>query len=56
MLDTRQWPGTIAEYAEHLLFTTDTLLSDPQALLPRVLGRRDGRMMTAPATRSVPDP
>jgi hypothetical protein len=30
MLDTRQWPGSITEYADQLLALTETLLSDPR--------------------------
>lgn len=56
MLDTRQWPGTIAEYAEQLLATTDTLLSDPRHFFRAYSAAEIGRMMTAPATRSVPAP
>lgn len=56
MLDTRQWPGTIAEYAEQLLAMTDTLLSDPRHFFRAYSAAEIGRMMTAPATRSVPAP
>lgn len=56
MLDTRQWPGTIAEYAEQLLTTTDTLLSDPRHFFRSYSAAEIGRMMTVPATRSVPAP
>ncbi|MEV2194378.1 hypothetical protein AB0I02_25825 [Streptomyces phaeochromogenes] len=56
MLDTRQWPGTIAEYAEQLLAMTDTLLSDPRHFFRSYSAAEISRMMTAPATRSVPAP
>ncbi|UXY33050.1 hypothetical protein [Streptomyces sp. HUAS TT20] len=54
MLDTRQWPGTVAEYADRLLTMTDTLLSDPRHFFRSYSAAEIGRMMTAPATRSVP--
>ena len=54
MLDTRQWPGTVAEYADQLLTMTDTLLSDPRHFFRSYSAAEIGRMMTAPATRSVP--
>ncbi|MEV7680952.1 hypothetical protein AB0O64_20740 [Streptomyces sp. NPDC088341] len=56
MLDTRQWPGTIAEYAEQLLVMTDILLSDPRHFFRSYSAAEIGRMMTAPAPRSVPAP
>ncbi|WP_369391801.1 hypothetical protein AB5J72_32460 [Streptomyces sp. CG1] len=56
LLDTRQWPGTIAEYAEQLLAMIDTLLSDPRHFFRSYSAAEIGRMMTAPATRSVPAP
>ncbi|MDW4907553.1 hypothetical protein RB628_19925 [Streptomyces sp. ADMS] len=56
MLDTRRWPGTVAEYAEQLLCMTDTLLSDPRHFFRSYSAAEVGRMMTAPAFRSVPAP
>ncbi|MEV4969922.1 hypothetical protein [Streptomyces scopuliridis] len=56
MLDTRKWPGTIAEYAEQLLSLTDTLLSDPRHFFRSYSAAEIGRMMTAPAPRSIPAP
>ena len=56
MLDTRQWPGTISEYAEQLLAMTDTLLSDPRHFFRSYSAAEISRMMTAPAPRSVPAP
>ncbi|MGW4730783.1 hypothetical protein ACWEQC_16745 [Streptomyces shenzhenensis] len=56
MLDTRQWQGTIAEYAEQLLSLTDTLLSDPRHFFRSYSAAEIGRMMTAPVTRSIPAP
>ncbi|MGN5380151.1 hypothetical protein ACQ4WX_32025 [Streptomyces lasalocidi] len=56
MLDTRQWPGTITDYAEQLLAMTDTLLSDPRHFFRAYSAAEIGRMMTAPATRSIPAP
>ncbi|MEH0418593.1 hypothetical protein [Streptomyces sp. B21-083] len=48
-------PGTIAEY-EQLLAMTDTLLSDPRQFFRSYSAAKIGRMMTAPARRSVPAP
>ncbi|MGW3566840.1 hypothetical protein ACWDSL_23705 [Streptomyces sp. NPDC000941] len=56
MLDTRQWPGTITDHAEQLLAMTDTLLSDPRHFFRAYSATEIGRMMTAPATRSVHAP
>ncbi|MFD5661119.1 hypothetical protein [Streptomyces hirsutus] len=56
MLDTRQWPGTIAEYAEQLLAMADTLLSDPRHFFRSYSAAEINRMMTALAPRSVPAP
>ena len=56
MLDTRQWPGTVAEYAEQLLAMAGTLLSDPRHFFRSYSAAEIVRMMTAPATRSVPAP
>ncbi|MFD4971542.1 hypothetical protein [Streptomyces sp. NPDC058424] len=56
MLDAREWPGTIAEYAEQLPAMTDTLLSDPRHFFRSYSAIEISRMMTAPATRSVPAP
>ncbi|MFE4539561.1 hypothetical protein ACFRKB_31620 [Streptomyces scopuliridis] len=56
MLDTRQWPGTIAEYAQQLLAMTDTLLSDPRHFFRSYSAAEMGRMMTAPVPRSIPAP
>ncbi|MFS4093332.1 hypothetical protein [Streptomyces sp. AF1A] len=56
MLDTQDWPGTIAEYTERLLAMTDTLLSDPRHFFRSYSAAEIGRMMTAPATRSIPVP
>ncbi|RYJ24454.1 hypothetical protein CU044_4365 [Streptomyces sp. L-9-10] len=56
MLDTRQWPGTIAEFAEQLLTLTDTLLSNPRHFFRSYSASEIGRIMTAPTTRSIPAP
>ncbi|MGW5214215.1 hypothetical protein ACWEQO_24170 [Streptomyces sp. NPDC004051] len=56
MLDTRLWPGTIAEYAEQLLAMTDILLSAPRHFFRSYSAAEIGRMVTEPATRSVPAP
>ncbi|MFJ4515584.1 hypothetical protein [Streptomyces sp. NPDC088816] len=56
MLDTRQWPGTVTEYADQLLTMTEILLSDPRHFFRSYSAAEIGRMMTAPATRSIPAP
>ncbi|MGW6058972.1 hypothetical protein [Streptomyces sp. NPDC055189] len=53
MHDTRQWPGTIAEYAEQLLAMTDTLLSEPRHFFRSYSASEISRMMPAPAARSI---
>lgn len=54
MLDTRQWPGSIPEYAEQLLALTATLLSDPRHFFRSYSAAEIGRLITSPAPRSVP--
>ncbi|MFE3774852.1 hypothetical protein [Streptomyces sp. NPDC059122] len=54
MLDTRQWPGSLPEYADHLLALTETLLSDPRHFFRSYSAAEIGRLMTTPAPRSVP--
>ncbi|MFD9905691.1 hypothetical protein [Streptomyces sp. NPDC059063] len=56
MLDTRQWPGSLPEYAKQLLDLTETLLSDPRHFFRSYSAAEIGRMMTTPAPRSVPAP
>ncbi|AGP55071.1 hypothetical protein M271_17550 [Streptomyces rapamycinicus NRRL 5491] len=56
MLDTRKWPGTTTEYAEQLLCLADTLLSDPRHFFRSYSAAEIGRLITTPATRSVPAP
>ncbi|GAB2783058.1 hypothetical protein [Streptomyces daliensis] len=56
MLDTREWPGTTADYVEHLLAMTDVVLSDPRHFFRSYSASEIGRMMTAPAARSAPAP
>ncbi|MEU6383091.1 hypothetical protein ABZ847_05940 [Streptomyces bauhiniae] len=56
MLDTRQWPGTITEYADQLLAMAETLLSDPRHFFRSYSAAEIGRMLTAPPSRSVPSP
>lgn len=52
MLDTRMWPGTLAEYADRLLHMADVLLSDPRHFFRSYSAGELGRLMTSP-TRSV---
>ncbi|MEV5849700.1 hypothetical protein AB0M32_47855, partial [Streptomyces sp. NPDC051985] len=56
MLDTRQWPGTVAEYADQLLAMTETLLSDPRHFFRSYTAAEINRMMTAQDPRSLPAP
>ncbi|MDQ8702167.1 hypothetical protein RCO28_06625 [Streptomyces sp. LHD-70] len=56
MLDTRQWPGSLPEYADRLLALTETLLSDPRHFFRSYSAAEIGRMMNAPAARSIPAP
>lgn len=56
MLDTRQWPGTITEYADQLLAMAQTLLSDPRHFFRSYSAAEIGRLLTAPPPRSVPSP
>ncbi|WP_373921904.1 hypothetical protein [Streptomyces sp. T12] len=53
---TRAQPGSITEYADQLLALTTTLLSDPRHFFRSYSASEVGRMMTAPAPRSVPAP
>ncbi|MET9822712.1 hypothetical protein ABZ038_14005 [Streptomyces sp. NPDC006349] len=54
MLDSRQWPGTVDEYAHQLLGMTETLLSDPRHFFRSYSAAEIGRLITAPSARSVP--
>jgi len=56
MLDTRQWPGNVTEYADQLLALTETMLSDPRYFFRSYSAAEIGRMMTAPTPRSVLTP
>ncbi|WP_420705746.1 hypothetical protein [Streptomyces sp. LaPpAH-108] len=56
MLDTRQWPGTVTEYADHLLAVAEALLSDPRHFFRSYSAAEIGRPMTAPPSRRVPAP
>lgn len=56
MLDTREWPGSLSEYVERLLGVAEVLLSDPRHFFRSYSAGELGRMMTAPAARSVPAP
>lgn len=56
MLDTRQWPGSLPQYADQLLALTETLLSDPRHFFRSYSAAEIGRMMTTPASRSIPAP
>ncbi|MFG2939695.1 hypothetical protein [Streptomyces sp. NPDC048282] len=56
MLDTREWPGTVTEYADQLLAMTETMLSDPRHFFRSYSAAEIGRLITAPAPRSIPAP
>ncbi len=56
MLDTRQWPGTVTEYADQLLATARNLLSDPRHFFRSYSAAEIGRLITAPAPRSMSAP
>lgn len=54
MLDTRLWPGSLAEYAEQLLGAAEVLLSDPRHFFRAHSAGELNRLLTAPQPRSVP--
>ncbi|MGW5863271.1 hypothetical protein ACWFRJ_14005 [Streptomyces sp. NPDC055239] len=54
MLDTRMWSGSLPEYVERLLVMAEVLLSDPRHFFRSYSVGELGRLMTAPAARSVP--
>ncbi|MFF7234386.1 hypothetical protein [Streptomyces sioyaensis] len=56
MLDTRDWPGSLPEYIDRLLNMAEVFLSDPRHFFRSYSAGELGRMMTAPAARSVPAP
>jgi hypothetical protein len=56
MLDTREWPGSLSEYVDRLLALADLLLSHPRHFFRSYSASELGRMMTAPAPRSIPTP
>ena len=57
MLDTREWPGSPAEYVERLLALSELLLSDPRHFFRSYsAGELAHVMTTAPAPRSVSAP
>jgi hypothetical protein len=55
MLDTRMWPGSLAEYADRLLDMAAVLLSDPRHFFRSYSAGELGRLMSQP-TRSVTAP
>ncbi|MGW8375658.1 hypothetical protein ACWG0Q_07715 [Actinacidiphila sp. SB3-2] len=56
MLDTRLWPGSLAEYAEQLLAAAEVVLSDPRHFFRAYSASGFGRLLTTPTPRSVPAP
>ncbi|MFE4826198.1 hypothetical protein [Streptomyces sp. NPDC056672] len=56
MLDTREWPGSLAEYVDRLLGLTDVLLADPRHFFRSYSAGELGRLMTTATARSVPAP
>lgn len=55
MLDTRMWPGPLAEYVEQLLDMAEVLLSDPRHFFRSYSASELGRLMSDPM-RSVTAP
>ena len=55
MLDTRRWPGTIAEYVDGLLHLAEVFLSDPRHFFRAYSAAEIGRIMTD-TPRSIPAP
>lgn len=55
MLDTREWPGSLSEYADGLLGMTEVVLSDPRHFFRSYSAGEIGRLMSAP-TRSTTTP
>ncbi|MET7905725.1 hypothetical protein ABZS86_31410 [Streptomyces sp. NPDC005355] len=56
MLDTREWPGSSAEYVDRLLGLADVLLADPRHFFRSYSASALGRLMTTATARSVPAP
>lgn len=54
MLDTREWPGSLAEYADRLLGLTDVLLADPPHFFRSHSAGELGRLMSTATASSVP--
>ncbi|MFJ3841818.1 hypothetical protein ACIPY6_40835 [Streptomyces sp. NPDC090054] len=46
MLDTRQWPGSLTQYAEQLLTLAEVLFADPRHFFRSYSAAEIGRMMT----------
>lgn len=55
MLDTREWPGSLSEYADRLLGMTDVVLSDPRHFFRSYSAGELARLMSVP-TRSITPP
>lgn len=53
MLDTRDWPGSVAGYAERLLAFVDVLFTDPRHFYRSYSAAEIGRMIPAPTTPTV---
>ncbi|MFB7931873.1 hypothetical protein ACFC4C_22510 [Streptomyces sp. NPDC056039] len=56
MLDTREWPGSLAEYVDRLVGLTDVLLADPRHFFRSYSAGELGRLMTTAPARSIPAP
>lgn len=54
MLDTRDWPGSVPEYADRLISMGEVLLSDPRHFFRSYSAAELSRLMAAPTTRSTP--
>ncbi|WP_324605324.1 hypothetical protein [Streptomyces sp. NRRL S-237] len=54
MLDTRNWPGSLTEYAERLLTLSDVLFADPRHFFRSYSAAEIGRMMTTTTGSRTP--
>ncbi|MFJ5780378.1 hypothetical protein [Streptomyces sp. NPDC093094] len=54
MPGTRQWPGSLVEYADRLLGLADVLLADPRHFYRSYSAGELGRLMATATARSAP--
>lgn len=55
MLDTREWPGSLAEYVDRLLALDEVVLADPRHFFRAYSAAEIGRMMTTPVPAARSD-